>query len=63
MYTAQIDRFGNIIVCKGEVERNGYQIFCWGTYNECLARKANPIIEQPPRWHTRPNGQPLDTED
>ena len=63
MYTAQIDRHGNIIVCRGEVERSGYQIFCWGTYNDCLNRKVNPPSEQPARWHTRSNGQPLDTED
>jgi len=63
MYTAQIDRHGNIIVCKGSVERNGYQIFHWGTYNDCLTRKVSPAIEQPSRWHTRANGQPLDTEE
>jgi hypothetical protein len=63
MYTAQIDRFGNIIVCKGAVERNGYQVFHWGTYNECLSRKVSPATEQPSRWHTRSNGQPLDTEE
>jgi hypothetical protein len=40
MYTAQIDRFGNIIVCKGDRERNGYRIFFTGTYNECLNRKV-----------------------
>jgi hypothetical protein len=40
MYTAQIDRHGNIIVCKGSVERNGYTIFFTGTYNECLNRKV-----------------------
>ena len=39
MYTAQIDRFGNIIVCKGSVERNGYRIFFTGSYNECLNKK------------------------
>lgn len=63
MYTAQIDRFGNVIVCKGSVERNGYQIFHWGTYNDCLTRKVSPATEQPSRWHTRANGQPLDTEE
>ena len=40
MYTAQIDRFGNIIVCKGDRERNGYRIFFTGSYNECLNRKT-----------------------
>ena len=63
MYTAQIDRHGNIIVCKGAVERSGYQAFHWGTYNECLSAKVSPAPQQPARWHTRPNGQPLDTED
>jgi len=63
MYTAQIDRNGNVIVCKGDTERNGYQIFHWGTYNDCLTRKVSPAIEQPSRWHTRANGQPLDTEE
>ena len=41
MYTAQVDRFGNIIVCKGSVERNGYSIFFTGSYNECLSRKQD----------------------
>ena len=40
MYTAQIDRNGNIIVCKGDLERSGYVIFYRGTYNECLNRKV-----------------------
>jgi hypothetical protein len=40
MYTAQIDRFCNIIVCKGDRERNGYRIFFTGSYNECLNRKV-----------------------
>ena len=40
IYTAQIDRHGNIIVCKGDVERNGYRIFFEGTYSECLLKKA-----------------------
>lgn len=41
MYTAQIDRHGNVIVCKGDTERNGYRIFFTGTYNECLTRKVS----------------------
>jgi hypothetical protein len=41
MYTAQIDRHGNIIVCKGDRERNGYRIFFVGSYNECLNRKVS----------------------
>lgn len=40
MYTAQIDRHGNVIVCKGDTERNGYRIFFTGTYNECLSQKG-----------------------
>jgi hypothetical protein len=40
MYTAQIDRHGNIIVCKGDLERSGYRIFFTGTYSECLCKKA-----------------------
>ena len=42
MYTAQIDRHVNIIVCKGDLERSGYVIFYRGTYNECLNRKLTP---------------------
>ena len=63
MYTAQINAHGNVIVCKGEVERSSYQIFFWGTYNDCLKAKVNPPSEQTARWHTRSNGQPLDTEE
>jgi len=40
MYTAQANRFGNIIVCKGDVVRNSYRIVFTGTYAECLAIKA-----------------------
>jgi hypothetical protein len=39
MYTAQIDRHGNIIVCKDSIERSGYVIFFKGTYNQCMNRK------------------------
>jgi len=62
MYTAQIDRHGNIIVCRGAVERSGYQAFYWGSYNDCLKAKVSALPDQPSRWHTRSNGQPLDTE-
>jgi hypothetical protein len=65
-YTAQIDLHGNIIVCRGNIERKGYQVFYWGTYNDCLIRKATytvPPHERPSRRNTRPNGQPLDTEE
>ena len=40
MYTAQKDRHGNIIVCKGALERNGYFIVFYGTYKECLELKV-----------------------
>ena len=40
MYTAQINSFGNVIVCKGSVVRNSYRIVFTGTYAECLAVKA-----------------------
>jgi len=54
MYTAQIDRFGNIIVCKGDRERNGYRIFFTGSYNECLNRKMTPFTAKP-KWNSRYN--------
>ena len=40
MYTAQRNKFGNVIVCKGDVVRNSYRIVFTGTYAECLAIKA-----------------------
>jgi hypothetical protein len=40
MYTAQANRHGNIIVCKGDVVRNSYRIIYVGSYAECLAIKA-----------------------
>jgi hypothetical protein len=40
MYTAQINSFGNVIVCKGDTVRNSYRIIFTGTYAECLAVKA-----------------------
>ena len=39
IYTAQQNKFGNIIVCGDEVARNTYQIIFAGTYNECMAIK------------------------
>ena len=39
MYTAQKNRFGNIIVCKGCTQRTSYTIFFTGTYAECLTLK------------------------
>ena len=41
MYTAQINAHGNIIVCKGDTQRNSYRIALIGTYAECLKFKAN----------------------
>ena len=39
MYTAQVNNFGNVIVCKGETVRNSYRIVFTGTYNDCLQFK------------------------
>jgi hypothetical protein len=39
MYTAQRNRHGNVIVCKGNDVRNSYVIVFTGTYQECLAFK------------------------
>lgn len=44
MYTAQANRHGNIIVCKGDVVRNSYRIIHVGTYAECLAIKAGASV-------------------
>ena len=44
MYTAQMNKFGNVIVCKGDVVRNSYRIVFTGTYAECLAVKARGNI-------------------
>jgi len=40
MYTAQINSHGNVIVCKGDDERNSYRIIFTGSYQECLKVKA-----------------------
>jgi hypothetical protein len=39
MYTAQVNQFGNVIVCKGDAVRNSYKIIFSGTYAECLQFK------------------------
>ena len=39
IYTAQSNRFGNIIVCGDEIARNSYSIIFTGTYPECMAIK------------------------
>ena len=49
IYTLQQDAHNNLIVCKGETVRNGYQIIASGTYGAMLLRKVGhgkePIIE------------------
>jgi len=40
MYTAQINAFGNVIVCKGDVVRNSYRIIYTGSYQDCLKVKV-----------------------
>jgi hypothetical protein len=44
MYTLQIDRNRNLIICKGDVTRNGYRIIATGSYNDLLAEKARIIL-------------------
>ena len=39
MYTAQVDAHGNIIVCRGEVQRNGYTTVFKSSYYDCLNYK------------------------
>jgi len=41
VYTTQRDRHWNMIVCKGDRERDGYRIIYTGSYNACLSVKAN----------------------
>jgi len=41
MYTAQQNRHGNVIVCKGNDVRNSYIIVFDGTYDECLEYKLS----------------------
>jgi len=43
MYTAQANKHGNIIVCKGNDQRNTYKIIFTGTYKECLNIKAKGV--------------------
>ena len=43
-YTAQVNSFGNVIVCGDEVERLSYIIVFTGSYKECLAYKEK-ILE------------------
>ena len=39
IYTAQRNRFGNIIVCGDEVTRKSYEIIARGTYPDMMAIK------------------------
>lgn len=41
IYTAQVNKFGNVIVCGDAVPRNTYRIIFQGTYQQCLTVKAN----------------------
>ena len=41
IYTAQINQFGNVIVCGDQNPRNSYKIIFTGTYNECLKLKGS----------------------
>ena len=38
-YTLQMDAFGNMIVCRGEDERNGYRVFMRGAYAHCCSQR------------------------
>ena len=40
-YTAQINEFGNVIVCGDNRPRNSYRIIYEGTYAECIRIKTN----------------------
>jgi|TARA_R110000787_G_scaffold269749_1_gene376623 hypothetical protein len=46
LYTCQANKFGNIIVCGDEVERNSYTIFYTGTYADCLILKSGGKLAQ-----------------
>ena len=41
IYTAQINSFGNVIVCGDDIPRNSYKIIFTGSYNECLKLKGS----------------------
>ena len=42
-YTAQANKFGNIIVCGDEVARNTYRVIFTGSYNDCMAIKFGGV--------------------
>lgn len=44
MYSAQINAFGNVIVCKGLEVRNSYKIIFVGSYADCLRHKLGGIL-------------------
>ena len=46
LYTCQANKFGNIIVCGDEVERNSYTIVYTGTYADCLILKSGGKLAQ-----------------
>ena len=39
-YTAQVNNYGNVIVCGDTVARNSYRVIFTGSYAACLAIKA-----------------------
>jgi len=43
MYTAQVNAFGNVIICKGDTVRNSYRIVFRGSYQDCLLFKMKRI--------------------
>ena len=43
IYTAQRNKFGNVIVCGDEITRNSYTIIYTGTYPECMAIKFSGV--------------------
>jgi hypothetical protein len=43
MYSAQVNSFGNVIVCKGLEIRNSYKIIFIGSYADCLTMKLKGV--------------------
>jgi hypothetical protein len=44
IYTAQVNKFGNVIVCGDDVPRNTYRIIFTGSYQECLKIKLGGVL-------------------
>jgi len=44
IYTAQVNQFGNVIVCGDDVPRNTYRIVFVGSYQECLNVKIKGVL-------------------